>query len=269
VCLSTVTHGRALADTVAVLRVLKAAAPDLLFSGLIAPHMVGESELAALRNAGMDRIAIGLDAAFERGFEHRRGRRVLGSASWEQYWGVLRKARMMFGPFHVSCHVNVGLGESDVDVVETLFRLRHAEIAVFPVSVYSDAGTERPGSCRPGLARRQRLQLARQLIAMDVLAPDQVVYSAAGCIERFVVSPGAIEAAARVDGLGCSRLFGSYRPISQEDFSPVDAAENRAENLQSTPTPTAVKPRRAAKYGQAQREGQSGNEGRAFAEVVR
>ncbi len=225
VCLSMVTHRRAVADTLTILRSLKAAAPAIPFSALIAPNLMDETDLRALKATGVDIVGIGLDAASERIFERRRGREVGGPLSWAQYWRTVETARALFAPFHVNCHLIVGLGETDAEMVDTLFRLRRMEVAAYLFCFYPEPGTRMQHARRPSLVRWRRLQLVKHFIDTDALAPEQVEYDTHGRIAHLRVAPEVLTQAItsgvpfmthgcpdRDGALACNRPFGSYRP---------------------------------------------------------
>ena len=266
VCLSMVSRQAAVEHTLAVLGKLHAAVPQVPFSGLIAPHLVGESELAKLRAAGLDRLGIGLDAASERVFEQRRGRGVRGGLDWQRYWDVLGQAARLYGPGHTNCHLVVGLGETDAELLETLFRLHCLRVAAYLFSFYPEGGTQMQSARRPSLVRWRRLQLAKHLIDRDLLSPAHVVYGSEGRLGRLDVAPEVIESAItdgtafmthgcpdRHGDLACNRPFGSYRPGEPfRDYpfrpTPADARRIRAQ-LRWNLTPLALdRPRTGAIY---------------------
>lgn len=224
VCLSMVVHPRAYADTL-VLAQLITQRTDAPLSVLIAPNLFDRERLGKLRQAGADMIGVGLDAASQRVFERTRGRIAPGLLHWHQYWQTIEGAREVFGPWKVNCHLVVGIGETDSELVETLYRLKEMQVYAYLFSFYPEAGSLMARRRRPSLWRWRRLQLAKHLIDQDQLSPEQTAFDDEGRLVGLAVSPLRLEDTLRQGQtfmthgcpdqqgqLVCSRPFGSYRP---------------------------------------------------------
>jgi len=224
VCLSMVTHGQAFRDTLDIVSRLKAAL-DTPLSVLIAPNLFDRQRLAELKAAGADMIGIGLDAASERIFELRRGRAVGGALSWAKYWRVIETAVTIFGVEQVNCHLVVGLGETDADLVATIQRLKGLGVATYLFSFYPEPDSRMARARRPSLARWRRLQLVKHLLEGGRLAPEGIGFDEKRRIARLNVDgeeleplilsglPFMTDGCPGEDGsLACNRPFGSYRP---------------------------------------------------------
>jgi biotin synthase len=224
VCLSMVTHGQAFRDTLDIVSRLKAAL-DTPLSVLIAPNRFDRRRLTNLKAAGADMIGIGLDAASERIFELRRGRAVRGGLSWTNYWRIIEAAVAIFGSGKVNCHLVVGLGETDADLVATIQRLKDLGAPAYLFSFYPEPDSRMARARRPSLVRWRRLQLVKHLLEGGQLAPQQIAFDYKGRIARLDVD-GEELAPAILSGLpfmtdgcpgedgspACNRPFGSYRP---------------------------------------------------------
>lgn len=244
VCLSMVTHPRAYADAVTITRTVRSrvAAP---YSLLCAPNLMSAERLREMRDLGVDMIGIGLDAATPPLFERRRGRRVRGPLEWDQYWEVIRQARQIFGPWRVNCHVVVGLGETDAELLNLIFELRSRQVHAFLFSFYPEPDSALAHRPPPPLVRWRRLQLVKHLIEAYGLRREQVrLEPRTGRIAGLQgVSPGLVEEALMsgvafmTDGcegpdgqVACTRPYGSYRPsqpFRDYPFRPEEA--DRAE----------------------------------------
>jgi biotin synthase len=236
-CLSMVTHGRAYRDTLDIVGRIKEAVATPL-SVLIAPNLVDARRLGEISAAGVDMVGIGLDAASERIFELRRGSRVRGALSWAHYWRVIEAAASTFGPGKVNCHLVVGLGETDADLVATIVRLKGLGVAAYLFSFYPEPDTRMGRAPRPSLVRWRRLQLVKHLIESDRLVPEQIRFDERGRIARLDTHGEALEARVlgglpfMTDGcpgndgsVACNRPFGSYRPgeaFRDFPFRPTD-----------------------------------------------
>jgi biotin synthase len=73
VCISMITHPKALEDTLNIIQILKEET-DLSISVLISPTLVHREEsLVAMKKAGADRVGIAIDAATLELFDQLRG----------------------------------------------------------------------------------------------------------------------------------------------------------------------------------------------------
>ncbi|MDP2948426.1 MAG: radical SAM protein [Chloroflexota bacterium] len=237
VCLSMVTHGQAYRDTLDIVGRLKGPL-DTPLSVLVAPNLFDRQRLAELKAAGADMIGIGLDAASEKVFELRRGQGVGGSLSWASYWRVIEAAVAIFGSGKVNCHLVVGLGETDADLVATIRRLKGLGAPAYLFSFYPEPDSRMARARRPSLVRWRRLQLAKHLLEGGRLAPEQLGFDDKGRIARLDAREEHLEAAIlsglpfMTDGcpgedgsLACNRPFGSYRPgepFRDFPFQPTD-----------------------------------------------
>jgi biotin synthase len=224
VCLSMVTHGQAFRDTLDIVSRLKGAI-DTPLSVLIAPNLFDAQRLAEVKAAGVDMVGIGLDTASERIFELRRGRAVRGGLSWINYWRIIERAVTIFGSGKVNCHLVVGLGETDADVVATIQRLKDLGAPAYLFSFYPEPDSRMARARQPSLVRWRRLQLVKHLLEGGRLAPRQVAFDGKGRIARLDVDgedlepvilsglPFMTDGCPGEDGsLACNRPFGSYRP---------------------------------------------------------
>lgn len=246
VCLSMVTHPRAYRDTVALSRRITAAT-GLPLSALITPTLIPAGGLEELRAAGVERIGVGLDAASPRVFHRAKGRGVGGPHVWERYWEVMQSARDIFGPWTVSCHIIVGIGETDRELVEVFARLSGQQIQAHLFSFYPEPDSAMGRRRRPSLVRWRRMQLARYLVETGQIGPGDPGYDARGRLCHIGAAPEAVDRAIAGglpfltggcpggDGeVSCTRPFGSYRPGQPfRDFpfmpTPRDIARLRRE----------------------------------------
>ncbi|OFW09394.1 MAG: hypothetical protein A3G20_09545 [Acidobacteria bacterium RIFCSPLOWO2_12_FULL_59_11] len=220
VCLSMVVHPRAYPDTLTIVRQLTEARSGLPLSVLVAPPMINEARLRELQRAGVERIGIGLDAVNEPLFRRRRH-----GLAWPGYWRAVAAARKVYGPDRVNCHLVVGLGETDAELIEVCFRLRAMQVSSYLFSFYPESGTPMAHARRPSLVRWRRLQLASFLIEQNSIQPEQVVFDHQGRLARLEVGLAELSSVLADgrpfvtrgcpggnDELACTRPFGSYRP---------------------------------------------------------
>ena len=252
VCVAMVQDKRAYPDLVEITRRIRRRS-DVPISALVTATLLDPAKLEAIRAAGADIVGIGLDAASEAVFFRTRGRGARGPHSWAQHWALARAARRIFGPMKVNCHVVVGLGETDRDLVELFYRLTSEEIAAYLFSFNPEPGTAMAAVPRPPLARWRRIQLTKHLIERYSLPREAVEFDAEGALSA-VRAPRSLVDACLADGLAfmtngcpdrdgkmaCNRPFGSYRPgeafrdypfVPEDEDTPLIRAETRYEDL--------------------------------------
>lgn len=252
VCVAMVQDRRAGADLIEITRRIRARS-GVPISALVTATLLDEAKLHAIRDAGADIVGIGLDAASEEVFFRTRGRGARGPHAWAQHWEIARLARRIFGPMKVNCHVMVGLGETDRDLVELFYRLRDEEIAAYLFSFNPEPGTAMAEAPRPPLTRWRRIQLTKHLIERHDLPRGAIDFDAWGGLAR-VRAPRALVQACLDEGVAfmtngcpdrtgrmtCNRPFGSYRPgeafrdypfVPEDEDRPVIRAETRFEDL--------------------------------------
>ncbi|MGC9523467.1 MAG: radical SAM protein [Anaerolineae bacterium] len=112
--------------------------------------------LVKLKEAGVERIGVGLDCATEETFE-----RIKPGFHWERYHAFLEAIVDVFGTGSV--HLIVGLGDRDEDLVRKMqeARDRHCAVALFAFTPVRGAKLDLPP---PDVGRYRALQLARYLI---------------------------------------------------------------------------------------------------------
>ncbi len=163
VCVSMVMHPRAFEDTVNIVERLDREL-ELPVSVLANPSSFTDGGMEALDAAGAGIVTIAIDAATEAVFEKYRGRGSGGPHSWDAYWRSMEEAAVVFGKGRFGCHLIVGLGETEQQMVETIQRVRDMGGSSHLFAFYPEQGSELEARepCHPSQFRR--IQLARFLI---------------------------------------------------------------------------------------------------------
>jgi biotin synthase len=166
-CISMVTNGRSFPDTCEITRRIRAGVATPL-SILVAPPTLNRERLEEFRNLGVDMIGIGLDAVTEDLFRrHRTDVPSGGGLSWAKYWEVVNDARDLFGPWKVNCHTLVGLGETDLDMVDLFIRLCDHQIFPYLFCFNPEPDSRLGERAKSSITRWRRVQLAKYLIETE------------------------------------------------------------------------------------------------------
>ncbi len=225
ICISTVFHPSAAKDTVSLARAVREAA-DIPLSVLITPGLFDAGDLRMLKALGADYLGVGLDAASERVFERTRGPRVGGPLSWEDYADTLRGGVEVFGPKRVSCHIMVGIGETDRELAGCFTRVHTMGALIHLFSFYPEPHSNMSRRKRPSLRRFRRAQLLAYLVEAGLVRQRELEFDKGGRLIRMEHSlketveevveggrPFITGGCPSGDGdIGCNRPFGSYRP---------------------------------------------------------
>jgi biotin synthase len=222
VCISTITHPKALEDTLYVIRRFKEET-DLFISVLITATLIHhEDSLKAMKEAGTDWVGIAIDAATPELFDRLRGRGTGGPHRWDHYWDVVQKAVRVFGKFYVGIHLIVGLGETEREMVEAIQKGQDLGAHTHLFSFFPEAGSLMESHSPPPLDQYRRIQLSRWIINEGLGSRDQMVFDEAGKLVDFGIDiPSLLEAREAFmtsgcpgkDGkVACNRPYGNERP---------------------------------------------------------
>jgi len=221
VCVSMITHNRAVADACAVIHRVREST-GLPVSGLLAPTVIGgKNDLQKIRSAGADRIGIAIDAATEGLFDRHRGAGVGGPHRWDLFWAYLADSVEVFGPYNVGVHLIAGLGETEEQLVHTISRAYRMGAMTHLFSFFPEDGSLLQNHPQPPLGTYRRIQLARYLINKDIADSNNIRFSPAGQIidfgqnmEPFIRTGEAFMTSGCPDQEGqtaCNRPFGNER----------------------------------------------------------
>ncbi len=194
-CISMVTHPRAVDDTLTLVEQLTAE-PGLPVSLLLNPTVMDSGDLELLRDAGADHVAVAVAAAAPQLFDRDRGAGVGGPHRWQRYWLELERAASTFGRGRFSCHLIAGLGETERQMMETVQRVHE----LGGVSCLHPFHPHDSNSCPAGQFRR--VQLGRFLINYGLASWNRMEFDEDDRITGFGLA-----------GLPLDELVGSGRPF--------------------------------------------------------
>jgi lipoyl synthase len=240
VCISQVQDHRANADLLDLVQRVRQRVPQVPIAALVSATLLDEEKLFEIKSAGVDMIGIGLDGATEKIFDEVRGKKTRGPHKWDYHWQIIRRARRIFGPMNVNCHVIVGLGETDRELFDLFFQLRDEQIAAYLFSFNPEPGTATQDLPRQPIQRHRRVQLVKFLIEESELSPTALSYDEAGnlacldapeeIVEQAILSgqPFMTDGCPNRHGvMACNRPYGSYRPGEEyRDYPFVPDAED-------------------------------------------
>jgi biotin synthase len=222
VCISMITHPKALEDTVYVTKRFKGET-DLLISELISPTLMRDMKsLEMMKKAGADWIGVAIDAATPELFDQLRGKGVGGPHRWDHYWRVVEMATSVFEKFHVGIHLIVGLGETEKEMVEAIQKGQNLGAHTHLFSFFPEKGSPMETYPLPPLDQYRRIQLARWIINEGLGSINQMKFDEKGRLIDFGMDiqpliqlgePFMTSGCPGRDGkVACNRPYGNERP---------------------------------------------------------
>jgi lipoyl synthase len=152
-----------------------------------------KQNIERLKEAGVDRLGIALDAATESVFNRVKGEGAGGCYSWENQFRLFSEALSVFGKGNVSTHVIVGLGETEKEAVEIVQRCVGLGVLPALFAFTPVRGTALEGCLPPKLESYRRIQLARYLIVNLKTEANKIGFDANGKIINYGVPQKDIE----------------------------------------------------------------------------
>jgi biotin synthase len=174
-CLQVTVTGAAFAQSLAVLRTVRAASA-VPFDVAILPRNLGE--VRDLIEAGADHIGFGLDAACERVFHQVKG------GNWRHSLALISEAAQAY-PGRVALHLIVGLGETEQEMVERIQWAHDRRVTVGLFAFTPLRGTHLADRPPPALAVYRRMQAARWLVVNDRVRYEQLVFDGSGQLRHL------------------------------------------------------------------------------------
>jgi biotin synthase len=222
VCVSMITHPRAVENTITIMKRFKDET-DLLISGLISPTLIRKKEtLQEIKDSGADMVGIAIDAATPELFEKFRGKGVKGPHKWDHYWDVVEQSVEVFGKYKVGVHLIVGLGETEEEMIKIIQRAQDIGAGTHLFSFFPESGSFMEEYGQPTYGQYRRVQLARYLINESISEYSKMSFDDNGQVIEFGVDTSEIvkngEAfmtsgcAGKDCKAACNRPFGNERP---------------------------------------------------------
>jgi biotin synthase len=237
ICISMLTNGRAVMDTIEICKRLRSAF-DIPVSLLISPTILKYEELEEFKAAGADKIGVAIDLATEGLFDRYRGNGVNGPHKWDRYWQCLADSLKIFGEGNAGSHFMTGMGETEREMCEAIQRVKDMGGNTHLFSFFPEVNSPMSDHPMPPMAQYRRIQVARYLIDKSMADISRFVFDDSGQIIEFGLSstdmerlietgePFRTSGCTGYDGLvACNLPFANSRPgpdIRNFPFKPDD-----------------------------------------------
>ena len=189
--------------------------------------------LIKLREAGVDRVSIALDACTEGLFDEVKGPRAGGPYTWAGHWEALRLALSVFGRGRVGTHLIVGLGERELDLAVVIDRLARMGVNPGLFAFTPIPGTRLGSRPPPDVASYRRCQVIRYVLVEGLASLSDMSFDDGGRLRELRLDAEGLKAlyAGRpflTSGCpGCNRpfynesprgpIYNYPRPLSREE----------------------------------------------------
>jgi biotin synthase len=148
---------------------------------------VDSQNIQLLKNAGVDRIGIALDAVTETIFCKVKGAKADSVYNWHHMHSLLEEAGLIFGAGKVSTHLIVGLGEVEKDVAGLIQWCVDRDVLPALFAFTPVRGTVLEHHSQPSVGSYRRLQLVRYLLVQGLTCLDRLGFDVTGKIVSFGV----------------------------------------------------------------------------------
>ena len=237
VCIQALNYPGVLEDVIALASAIRGVAEAPIS---VSCQPLTRREMEKLRDVGVERVSVALDACTEELFERIKGRLAGGPYTWNGHWRALRDAVSIFGRGSVTTHLIIGLGERCRDAVHTIQRC--VDIGVYP-SLFAFTpipGTPLEKMSQPPLSYYRAVQLAHNLITTGRARYEDMRFDGRGMLVDFGLPWTELRDVIRsgkpfmTSGCpGCNRpyynerpsgpIYNYPRPLTREEIDGVEA----------------------------------------------
>ena len=195
VCIQALNYPTVLNDLLALVKEIKLQASEAPISVSCQP--LSNEKMEKLAEAGVERIAIALDAATENIFDKVKGSSAGGPYDWNRQRDSLLEAAEVFGKGKVSTHLIAGLGETEKEMVKTIQWCVDNSIYPALFSFTPIPGTALEHNRQPTINRYRTIQLAHYLIVQGKTRFEKIGFDEKNCIVDFGFSQEQLQSAIR------------------------------------------------------------------------
>ena len=190
------------------------------------------ASMRRLKEAGVERLSIPLDAATEPLFDKVKGRDVQGPYRWEKHLEALRQAVKVFGAGMVGMNLIIGLGETEEESISLIQNVHDMKVLTSLFAFTPLRGTKLEKLEQPPLDSYRRIQAARYLITTGASSYSMMTFDNGKITDlglpNWMEHLGKGVAFQTAGCPGCNRPFynekpsGPFynypRPLSEEEF---------------------------------------------------
>jgi len=216
ICIQTLNYSRNIDDLEELILQIRKVS-NIPFSVAIPP--ISKEKMNRLRILGVERVGIALDAATPELFNKIKGYNGGGPYKWEDHFRALKNALEIFSRYLVSTHLIVGLGETQKNLVELLYKLKKMGVLTSLFAFTPIKGTRLETYKKPDLLEYRKVQLARYLIYNEDKELKDFTFNLKGEIVKINITKSDLKfiventsAFETVGCPGCNRPYYTSKP---------------------------------------------------------
>ena len=175
---------------------------------------VSKDNMMKMKDAGVERVSIPMDAATEELFNDVKGVNIGGPYRWRRHLEAIRLAVEVFGRGMVGSNLIIGLGETEEEAVSLIQTFHDMGVGTALFAFTPLRGTKLETLSQPPLDAYRRIQAARYLISMGWIRLEDINFKE-GRIQSFGVENlrGLLSDGSAFETSGCP---GCNRPFYNE-----------------------------------------------------
>jgi len=151
------------------------------------------NQIIELRDAGLERIGIPVDAATPEIFKAVKGKDIEGPYEWRNHIKIINYAVSIFGEKKVSTHLMIGLGETEEEAIEFVQMMTDLDVTLGLFAFTPIKGTRLGNKTQPTIDAYRRIQIGRYLIVNKMSTRQQMLFNSEGKLCDFGLDSKKIE----------------------------------------------------------------------------
>jgi lipoyl synthase len=177
ICIQTMNYPSLMNELLWIVRKLEAevAAPIS-----VSIFSMPAEQISRLRDAGVQKIVVPLDAPNEKIFDEIKGAKTASPYRWKSHLKTIDDALRIMGKDNVGTHLMVGLGETEQEIVSLLVELKSKGIYCALFAFTPIPGTQLAAQKPPSIESYRRVKLANYLIFHNLTQPEKVRFNEKG-----------------------------------------------------------------------------------------
>ncbi|MHA1646571.1 MAG: radical SAM protein [Promethearchaeota archaeon] len=227
-CIQVLNYHHFIDDVIKIVDVIHQFSPKTAISAAIPP--ISKEKMQKLKNVGLERIGIALDASTPKLFAEIKGPNNKGPYSWKKHWKTLENALDIFGSGKVTTHLIVGLGETEVEMIQIIHKCVQKNIQPGIFLFTPIHGTPMANFPRPTIIQFRHIQIARQMMLNNNTDFNRFEFNSSGELNHIskmkedelwnlIRAQNAFKTAGCPD---CNRPYYTSRPGEEQDGYPKD-----------------------------------------------
>lgn len=189
VCIQALNYPQVFEDLLSLISQIR----DEVIPVTVSIQPLKSNQITEMRDSGIERIGIPIDAATPKIFEEIKGKGIGGPYEWRKHIQTLDDAVRIFGKRRVSTHLIVGLGETEEEAIKFLQMIVNRDVIPALFAFTPIRGTKLHNRPQPSIDSYRRIQVGSYLIVNNLSTYKKMHFDSEGKLCNFGLSPEQIE----------------------------------------------------------------------------